>query len=130
MDKTIKAQKGIAFKPRENEKAIATGWVNQSHEEIRQYDGEKVIITRSENNGKQFHDIFIHAGKLFESQGKEYKLDGTLLDKKIFIYFNKAQSGVDYMSLSLAEQQKPNGYEQPLDIHETNEEELRDEIPF
>jgi len=130
MDKTIKGQKGIAFKPRENEKAIAMGWVNQSHEEIGQYNGDKVIITRSENNGTQFHDIFIHAGKLYESQGKEYKLDGTLLDKKIFIYFNKSQAGTDYMSLSLAEQQKPNGYEQPQEINATNDEGSEDEIPF
>jgi hypothetical protein len=148
MNKTLKAQKGIAFKPRENEKMIATGWVNQSHEEIGQFSGEKVIITRSENNGEQYHDIFIHAGKLYKSKPhNEYKLDGSLLDKKLFIYFNVAQSGADYMGLSLLDrtedqqeqivnnEQTENQQEQIVNNEQTenseaNEKELADDIPF
>ena len=138
MDKTLKPQKGICFKPRESERMIASGFINQGDSEIGQYDGDKVIITRSEHNGNKFHDVFIHAGKLYQSQNKEYKLDGSLLDKKLFIYFNKAQSGVDYMGLSLAGdiENKPveqNNFEQ-TDDNETDDNEtddgVEDEIPF
>jgi hypothetical protein len=125
MDKTIRPQKGTAF--RDNERMIASGFINQTDNEVGQYDGDRVIITRTEVNGNKYHDIYIKAGKLFESQNKEYKLDGEFLGKKIFIYFNKSQSGVDYMGLSLAGDVENNTNPQQISA---NEEEIVDEIPF
>jgi hypothetical protein len=127
MDRTIRPQKGSAFKPRDNEKMIASGFINQSDSEVGQYDGDKVIITRTEVNGKSFHDIFVQAGRLYQSDNKEYKLDGDFLGKKIFIFFNKSQSGIDYMGLSLAGDIENNKNQEQLS---SDEEEVVDEIPF
>ena len=129
MEKTINPQKGLAFKPRDNEKMIASGFINQSDSVVGQYEGDKVIITRTEVNGKAYHDIFVQAGRLYQSQNKEYKLDGDFLGKKVFIYFNKAQSGVDYMGLSLAGDIESNINQEQISSNE-EEEDVENEIPF
>ena len=129
MEKTINPQKGLAFKPRDNEKMIASGFINQSDSVVGQYEGDKVIITRKEVNGKAYHDIFVQAGRLYQSQNKEYKLDGDFLGKKVFIYFNKAQSGVDYMGLSLAGDIESNINQEQISSNE-EEEDVENEIPF
>ena len=146
-DFKLQPNKGSAFKPRDNEKVIALGNINQGADEIIAKDCDKVLITRTTlPDGRKFHDVYVQAGKLFDSTetankyGRDkpaYAMDGSFLDKKIFIYFNKSNNGTDYMGLSLTEStnEQPKQYEQ---VEHNNEpqnndsvlEEDVDEIPF
>lgn len=146
-DFTLRPNKGSAFKPRDNEKVIALGSINQGADEIPAKDCDKVLITRTTlPDGRKFHDVYVQAGKLFDSAetankyGRDkpaYAMDGSFLDKKIFIYFNKSNNGTDYMGLSLTEStnEQPKQYEQvehndEPQNNETLSEEDVDEIPF